>query len=205
MPVEVTGALELRKALQMYAPSLAKESQKGISEALKPIVRTARGFLPSNDNVPSGWLKREGAQGKWATRFYDQAVASRGVTFSASPTKANKSGFRSLATIYNKSAAGAIYETAGRKTGGQQGNSANPEAGQKFIEELNKTGQLRNADSGKRVGRHSRKQIGRVIFRAWAEDQGKANAAVIKAIENTNEMVKKLVDSGGGRIYKVEG
>jgi hypothetical protein len=26
---------------------------------------------------------------------------------------------------------------------------------------------------------------GRMIFRAWAEDQGKAQAAVVKAIQNT--------------------
>ena len=33
------------------------------------------------------------------------------------------------------------------------------------------------------VGRPSRKQTGRVIFRAWAQDNGRANAALIAAIE----------------------
>jgi hypothetical protein len=32
---------------------------------------------------------------------------------------------------------------------------------------------------------NKREERGRMIFRAWAEDQGKAQAAVIKAIENT--------------------
>jgi hypothetical protein len=32
---------------------------------------------------------------------------------------------------------------------------------------------------------------GRLIFRAWAEDQGKANAAVFKAIDNANTMFSK--------------
>jgi hypothetical protein len=35
------------------------------------------------------------------------------------------------------------------------------------------------------AGRASRKMKGRAIFRAWAEDGGKTNAAVIKAIEKS--------------------
>jgi len=32
---------------------------------------------------------------------------------------------------------------------------------------------------------------GRVIYRAWAEDQGKANAAVFQAIDNANKRFSK--------------
>jgi hypothetical protein len=194
MPVEVKGVKELRKALRKFTPELAKECNKELAAALKPLTRNARGFLPANDEVPSGWLKRENAGGKWATRFYDQAIAQKGIVYSTALGKANKQGFRSVATIYNKSAAGAIYETAGRKTGGQQGNSANPQAGQKFIEELNKSGKLANADYQQRVGRHSRKKIGRVIFRAFSEDNGKTTAAVMKALEHQTEKTVDLVN-----------
>jgi len=45
---------------------------------------------------------------------------------------------------------------------------------------------------------------GRAIFRAWAEDQGKTKAAVIKAIENTNEKVAKIAALGGGRLVRVK-
>jgi hypothetical protein len=194
MPVEVKGLKELRKALRKFTPELAKECNKELAAALKPLTRNARGFLPANDEVPSGWLKRENAGGKWATRFYDQAIARKGIVYSTALGKANKQGFRSVATIYNKSAAGAIYETAGRKTGGQQGNSANPQAGQKFIEELNKSGQLANADYRQRVGRHTRKKIGRVIFRAFSEDNGKTTAAVMKALEHQTQKTADLVN-----------
>ncbi len=34
-------------------------------------------------------------------------------------------------------------------------------------------------------GRSSRKMNGRLIFRAWGEDQGRTNAAVVKAIEKS--------------------
>ena len=183
MPAEVTGALELRKALKEYAPFLAKESQKELSGILRPITAKARGFMPSNDDVPSGWLKRENAGGRWANRYYDQAAARRGITFSAAPSKANRKGFRSLAAIYNKSAAGAIYETAGRKNpGGQPWNpsssskkyshSKNPNAGRHFINSL-----------GALEGRGMMK--GRAIFKAWEQDQGKAYGGIIKAVDST--------------------
>jgi hypothetical protein len=174
MPVVVTGAIELRKALKKYAPDLAKESQKEIANVLKPIVRDARGYLPSNDQVPSGWLKKN-QKGKWANRGYDQAIASKGITYSSAAGRANRAGFRSIATIYNKSAAGAIYETAGRKSGNVG----------KFTPRLN--GQLRG---------DGQKMTGRAMFRAWAEDQGKTTLAVVRAIETINSRVASLVKSG---------
>jgi hypothetical protein len=67
-----------------------------------------------------------------------------------------------LVSIVNKSAAGAIYETAGRKN-----------AGGNFSPRLN--GDLKGRD----------KMQGRAIFRAWDEDQGKTQGAVIKAIESS--------------------
>ena len=182
MPTRVKGVIELRKALRKFEPDLAKETNKELAAALKPIVAKARGFLPSNDAVPSGWLKRENAGGRWASRYYDQSEAKRGITYKTSPTKANRKGWRSIASILNKSAGGSIYETAGRKTAGQQGASVNRNAGQEFIDALNRTGELKNADNQKRVGRHSNKFKGRAMFRAVAEDEGKTTAAVMRAL-----------------------
>jgi hypothetical protein len=65
--------------------------------------------------------------------------------------------------------------------------SLNPNAGKQFIARANATGQLVNArprQQGQR-GRVSRKMTGRVIFRAFAEDQGKVTAAVVKAISSS--------------------
>lgn len=190
MPTKVKGVIELRKALRKFEPDLAKETQKEIVAALKPMVVKARGFLPSNEDLPSGWLKRENAGGRWATKFYDQATARRGITWKSSPSKANNKGWRSVASVLNKNPAGAIYETAGRKTQGQQGASANPNAGQEFIAELNKTGVMKNADNQKRVGRHSNKFKGRAMFRAVAEDEGKTTAAVMKALQKAEDKFK---------------
>ena len=162
MPTKVKGALELRKALREFEPKLAKETSKEIANFLKPVVKQARGYMPSNADVPSGWLKRENAKGRWANRFYDAGIAKRGITYKTSPSRENRRGFRSLASLFNKSAAGAIYETAGRKSG-VVGNF---------------TPKLR----GELVG-HGQKMTGRALFRAYDEDQGRAKANVIKAIE----------------------
>lgn len=212
MPADVTGALELRKALKKLSPELSKESQKEISGLLRSITNKAKGFVPSEAPL-SGWGN---AVGVWQNRVYDANDIKRGITFSASPSKPNKRGFRSIATIYNKSAAGAIYETAGRKnpmgqpsqastrgkyssyvdTSKNVNKSANPNAGKQFIDSMPP---IYKAERKKgQAGRMSRKMNGRLIFKAWGEDNGKVNARVIKAIEKS--MNKVLLVTKGSKI-----
>lgn len=163
MPVSVKGVVELRKALRAYAPDLAKGLTKEMGGALKPVVKQARGFLPNNSEILSNW---QGTGNRATGRFpqYDAASVRKGVTYSVAPSKPNRKGFKSLATIFNKSAAGAIYETAGRKSG----NSV-------FVRNLD------NKYPARLEGRD--KMRGRVIYRAWDGNQGKATAAVMAAIE----------------------
>jgi hypothetical protein len=206
MPTEVKGALELRKAIKNFSPELAKETRKELANLLAPIVKTARGFIPSQAPI-SGWGKAN-SNGRFPE--WSSAAAKRGIGYKTSPSKPNKSGFRSIARIVNASAAGAIYETAGRKnpngrpqakmrdvfipstgeryktsTGKNYGKSNNPNAGNIFIEAMDQYSQIKNASNQTGAGRRTSKMKGRAIFRAWAEDGGKTNAAVLKAIENT--------------------
>jgi hypothetical protein len=222
MPASVKGAVELRKALREFTPDLAKETQKEIALILKPITNKARGFIPSAAPL-SGWARSSDT--KWGTdRVWSSGEAKRGIGYKTTPSKANRSGWRSLARIVNASAAGAIYETAGRvnpqgrpqakmmevviptfrqdtgagehryttSTGKGYGKSSNPNAGQQFVDAMNRTGRIVDAYQRKegQSGRASRKLKGRAIFRAWAEDQGKATAAVIKAIETSKDKLE---------------
>jgi hypothetical protein len=57
MPTEVENALELRLALKKYMPDLSKETQKEMANALRPVVARARGFIPSDSKLLSGWVK----------------------------------------------------------------------------------------------------------------------------------------------------
>ena len=162
MPTKVQGVLALRKALRQFEPDLAKETTKQIAGFLKPLVKDARGFMPSNSEVPSGFVQRPRKTAKFP--MYDAAIAKRGISYKSSPSKPNRSGFRALASIFNKSAGGAIYETAGRKSGIQ--------------------GNFTPRFSGQLVG-DKHKMTGRAMYRAYEKDQGKAKTAVIKAIENS--------------------
>jgi hypothetical protein len=219
MPTEVRGAVALRKALREFTPDLAKETQKEIAAILKPITTKARGFIPSSAPL-SGWAKS--TNGTWGNRVWSSSEAKRGVGYKTTPSKPNRSGFRSLARIVNASPSGSIYETAGRlnpqgrpqaplakvvalghsnygKTirSGSKGESVsnNPNAGKQFIDAMNQTSPIVNAYKRQegQSGRASRKMKGRAIFRAWAEDQGKANAAVVKAIENSKIEFEKRI------------
>jgi hypothetical protein len=188
MPTEVVGAVALKKALNKYAPDLAKELTKELGAVLKPIVNEARSFVPVASPM-SGWSEVSSPRGRFPK--YNAMEIRKGIIYKTTPSKPNRAGFVNNIRIQNKSMIGAIYETAGRKNGQGQdwvgpkaggaskgvSRSNNPYAGNQFISNL---GQLYGPA---RKGDH--RMMGRLIFRAWANTQGRANASVFKAIENT--------------------
>ena len=191
MPVQIKGGIELRKALRKFTPDLAKETQKEMASLLRPITVKARGFVPSETPL-SGWGKAK-STGKFPV--FDAKAAKGGIGYKTTPSRPNSQGFTSLARIHNKSASGAIYETAGRTnpSGSPDSRSNNPQAGAIFIASMNRYSKIADAGIQAGGGKKSRKMIGRGIFRAFAEDGGKTNAAVIKAIENARDKFNKAV------------
>jgi hypothetical protein len=170
MPASVKGGIELRKALRSYAPDLAKETQKEIKVAITPISKAARGYVPDRGEVLSGWLPRQMSEGTFPT-FNPSEVKSR-IGFKTSPSKANSRGFRSLAQVFNKSRAGSIYERMGK---------VSPES--RFV--LNQDGKFRAPLKGK--GRMQ----GRVLYRAYDENNGKAREGVLKAIATAGKKLNQ--------------
>ena len=168
MPASVKGAVALRKSLRAFAPDLAKALPKEVGAALKPITKAARGYLPDDSEVLSGWLARENSQARFPS--YTARIAKAGIGYKTTPSKPNRRGFRSLARVFNKSAAGAIYETMGRKT---------PPSKSRFVQ--NQT----NKFSGQMKG--DAKMEGRALFRAYEENNGKARDAVLKAIKGASD------------------
>ena len=190
MSVKLDGVKETLRSLRKFDPELLKEMNKEIKGVMIPIRDKARGYAPSP--VPGNLYNwNEGTKGRKITarnsafrtfneegrlrRFplYDAAAASKGVYYTAAPSRRNRNGWSSQYIIANASASGSIYETAGRKNpgGDPKSRSNNPQAGANFI---NRMGPLYGDNPSR----------GRMIFRAWHEDQGKAQAAVVKAIEN---------------------
>jgi hypothetical protein len=207
MPVELSGVDELRKALKQYAPDLDKQLKKDLQIATQSVVNAARGFVPATPPL-SNW-GREG--GKFPT--YNATTIRNGIRLSTARSRINNQGFTSSVRIVNANAAGAIYETAGRKNPQGQpafvrtrftpanyredrkgfNKSKNPNAGRQFVDAANATGVLTNAKprvAGQR-GQTSRKFTGRLIYRAWAQDNGKTQDAVIAAIMKTNDLFMK--------------
>lgn len=157
---------------------------------------------------------------------FDVGAAKRGIKFQKGNSRKNNKGFVSLYRIVNSSASGAIIETAGRRNtdgrapvmsttlkqaGGVSGTtykrgkgvirdqshsyySNNPFAGNHFVESMNKLSPLTAVSRG-------RKNTGRIIFRAWAESQGKVNAAIIKTLEKYSAQVEAKV--GNGKVVKL--
>jgi hypothetical protein len=162
MPASVKGGIELRKALRQFSPDLAKELPKEVAAALKPITKAARGYLPDDGQILSGWLARENSQARFPS--YNARIVKQGIGYKTTPSKPNRRGFRSLARVFNKSAAGAIYETMGRKT-----------PSSRFVQN--------QQDKYSSPMKGDGKMEGRALFRAYEENNGKAREAVLAAIK----------------------
>lgn len=197
MPTEVRGVIALRKALNAYAPDLAKALTAEITQSLKVIQKDARGFVPSS--APGGlynWDRVSKAEPKAFNTSgrlrpfprYDAAAIKRGIVYRTGYGKPNSKGFRSLFRVKNMSAAGAIYEKAGRlnPNGSRESKSNNPTAGARFVQQGALYGR-------KKAGQDMR---GRVLYRAWEQDQGKQLTAIFKAIDKADKEFKSRTASG---------
>jgi hypothetical protein len=221
MPVAIKGGIELRKALRKFTPDLAKDTQAEMANLLKPIATKAKGFIPRQAPL-SGW-GRASSNGKFpvwdgatarsgvgykttpskvnragfrALARIQNASASGAIYETAG--RVNTSGREQakmrevvIPTYRRDTGAGEYrYMTSTNK---KYGKSNNPEAGSIFVQAINQYGMIVDANNQTGRGRRSRKMKGRAIFRAWAEDGGKTNAAVIKAIEISRDKFNKAV------------
>lgn len=197
MPVVVEGIVGLRKALNNLAPDIRKEMDRSMREALKPIIQDARSKVPLsapgglfNWNNP-GYERKSRTSRARAFPSYDGRVVRNGLTYSVSPSKSKGKGYVSLFTLFNKSATGAIIETAGRlhPTGDSRSKSNNPRAGARFIAGTNGVGTLTDyAGRGKNT-------TGRLLYAAYSRNQGRALTAAMQAIETAKKSFAERIAS----------
>lgn len=204
MPVVVQGVPELKRALKKFAPDLRKQMDDEIRVALKEVVSDARkkvpGVVPGN---MYNWQDDGSESISRTSRYrgfpkYNSNVIRRGITYSLGRSRFNRAGFASLYSLLNKSAVGAIVETAGRvsprgrtqKAGRAYGESSknigqsnNPQAGAFFVGRMNGVGPLKQYDKFDR-GR------GRLLFAAYAENNGKALDATFRAIDKASRLLR---------------
>lgn len=190
MRIEIRGNADLRKAMRRFTPDLEKALKKEIGKALRPVVAEAKGFVPAVSPM-RGWAGRSFNEGYFPT--YNAATIIAGITYKSTPSAINENGFSSMASVQNKSRVGAIYEGAGRANPNGQpwvgpkgsashkfSHSNNPNAGKQFIENLPP---LVSSLKGR----------GRLIYRAWANNRGKAEGAVMKAIDTATTQFRANV------------
>lgn len=188
MQIELRGNADLRKALRRFAPDLEKSLKIEIKRGLAPVAKAAKGFVPSTSPL-SGWADRSFNEGSFPT-FSASTIKSK-IGYTTAVSKRNSKGFSTMARVFNDSRAGAIYESAGRNgaqgqpwvgpkgpAGNRYSHSRNPKAGEQFIGALPEL-------SGSLKGR------GRLIFKAWAQDKGRAEGIVNKAITTAEQELLK--------------
>ena len=177
MPVVVNGVKQLQKAMKDVDKDLNREMSKNVKRAMLIVRDRARGYLPQQSEVLSGWAKGTASidtikDPKKLFPPYDYALAIGGVAYSAGQNKRNNSGYRAAFYVYNNSRSGAIFETAGRLNKPRGNKSLNPNAPAEF----NSAAEMLTSMKGQG------KQQGRVIFRAWDETKNKVIPAVVSAI-----------------------
>ena len=183
MPVVVNGVREFLKAVDEIDEDMYKNVKDSLKAPMIKVAYKAKQYLPSEQNVLSGWTKSAEPQEGQRRPFpaYDQSTARSGIKYKLGPNKKNRKGYSVYNYVSNESAPGAIYETAGRKTQGSQGASLNPDAGVQFIQALPNVVDATMAGS---VGRRGRKNKGRVIYKVWKEEQGEVYANLKKALDD---------------------
>ena len=209
MPVEVIGLKEALKASRTFQPQFEKDLRKQIQLALNPVIKQARGYVPTTIPGLSHWtghqkgntINRETSMfRKGRFPIFNSATVRKGIKAEIFKSRKNSRGFIGLVSIVNSSAAGAIMETAGTKNPNGQpwdpkngshdySHSFNPNAGRHFIHSM--PGEIKTANRNR----------GRLIYRAVAENQGKALNAILKALNINVERTVKAVSAA--QTFKV--
>ena len=207
MPVEVVGVKDVLKGLGFIDMDMRRRVVAAVDPLMRGVASKAKGFVPGNNDVLSGWTKAGTGTGKFPK--YDSSVVRAGIGYNSGQNKTFSNGFKVYNFVYNASRPGAIYEVAGRlnpqgrapfqmtPSKGASGtytlnspkskafrefNSSNPFASQQFIAALPKvTSQPKIV--GMRGG--ARKTKGRLVYKAWAEDSPRIYEAIQKAINAT--------------------
>lgn len=112
-PVELVGIEDVLHGLSFIDEDMKAKIQLAIAPPMYAIAAKAKGFVPAK--VLSGWSKPIGADINYKPfPKYDASTIRAGIGYNAGENKTFKNGFKVSNYIYNVSAAGRIYETAGR-------------------------------------------------------------------------------------------
>jgi len=119
--IVLTGVKETLKALESFDKQAVKEFTKVINSELKIAKQDAQGFV-SGEPPLSGWntvpAVKPRTRGGAGWPAWDQSIIKAGITSTKAEGKVRKDYTTSAGALKNRSAAGVIYELAGRSNRG---------------------------------------------------------------------------------------
>lgn len=212
MPAEVVGVNDVLKGLSFINEDMYARIKDAVRPAMLDVEAKAKSLVPSNSKVLSGWTSISSPVNYQPFPKYDAVNVKGGIGFKEGSNRIFANGFQVESYVYNISAAGRIYETAGRlnpegrapvmstalrEFGSVQGyagskggkkrstrdyNSNNPFAGYQFVSPLEK---VTSQPKIKGIRSGGRKTKGRLIYKAWAEESPRVYYTIVKAINAT--------------------
>jgi hypothetical protein len=176
-----TGIAETLAALKEFDKDAVKRFTKVINTELASAEMEARGDVADIGESPmSGWRKTDAAKPRRSTRggagwpgWYSGEVQA-GIVKSKAQGKVRKDFTTSAGALLNKSAAGAIFEVAGRKTKGSTARTGSAQ----FLRTL-----------GNRFGKASR-----LIWRVVDKDKDRIERNVARALAEAKAILQKHLD-----------
>jgi hypothetical protein len=213
MPVEVIGVDDVQKGLSFIDEDMYNRIKIALVPLMKRVEAQAKSYVVGDSEVLSGWAKPASANLDYRPfPKYNSALVKGGIGYKEGKNVQFKNGFQVENYVYNVSAAGRIYETAGRKNpqgrapimsttlkdlGNVQGyegkksgkkrstrdySSNNPFAGYQFVSALEP---VTSQPKTKGVRSGGVKTKGRLIYKAFANQSPQIFQAIFKAINET--------------------
>ena len=175
--IVLTGIKETIDALKEFDKDAVKRFTKVINTELAGAERDAKGLI-SDEPPMSGWRKADAAKGRtrggegWPG--WNAGEIKSKVTKTKVQGKVRKDYTTSAGALLNKSAAGSIFEVAGRVASGTKRMTAQSSSGQ-FLRTI-----------GNRFGKASR-----VVWRVVDKDRVRIEANVNRALEQAKADLQK--------------
>jgi len=222
MPVEVIGVDDVQKGLSFIDEDMYNRIKIALVPLMKRVEQQAKGYVASDAEVLSGWAKPASANLDYRPfPKYNAALVKGGIGYKEGKNVQFKNGFQVENYVYNVSAAGRIYETAGRRNpqgrapimsttlkelGNVQGyegkksgkkrstrdySSNNPFAGYQFVSALEP---VTSQPKTKGVRSGGVKTKGRLIYKAFANQSPQIYQAILRAINDTAVDFNKSYD-----------
>ncbi len=213
MPIEVIGVDDVQKGLNFIDEDMYNRIKIALIPLMKRVEQQAKSYVVGDAEVLSGWAKPASPNLDYRPfPKYNSALVKGGIGYKEGKNVQFKNGFQVENYVYNVSAAGRIYETAGRKNpegrapimsttlkelGNIQGyegkksgkkrstrdySSNNPFAGYQFVSALEP---VTSQPKIKGVRSGGVKTKGRLIYKAFANQSPQIYQAILNAINAT--------------------